>query len=324
MLSQGDLSFIFYKFPDSSIIVVASFVILAAMTKRAQIPFSAWLPAAMAAPAPVSALVHSSTLVTAGVYLLIRFYPIISSVGGGQVLFFTGSLTMIMSRVGALYETDLKKVIALSTLRQLGLMMMALSAGLCILAFFHLLAHALFKACLFLCAGGVIHLYGGRQDVRDLRVVGEYMPWTRIRMGVCSFALGGVPFLSAFYSKDKIIEERFEGGFRVLFLGFLIVSIALTIIYSLRLIKFIVGERYSNILGGLEDKPLVLWPIGCLTLGAIFGGSLIRWLFLDLSYDNLFLSIKTGLLLILFLGLISGLFISLPPLSFIGFYFSFI
>ena len=94
----------------------------------------------------------------------------------GQVLFFLRSLTIIISRIGALYETDLKKIIALSTLRQLGLIMMALRAGYCFLAFFHLIAHALFKACLFLCAGRVIHLYGGRQDVRDLRVVGYLIP----------------------------------------------------------------------------------------------------------------------------------------------------
>lgn len=176
MLSQIDFTFIFYKNFSLEMGVVARFVVLAAITKRAQIPFSAWLPAAMAAPTPVSALVHSSTLVTAGVYLLIRFYPVISSVWARQVLFFVGSLTMIISRVGALYETDLKKIIALSTLRQLGLIIIALAAGFCILAFFHLLTHALFKACLFLCAGGVIHLYGGSQDIRDLRVVGEYMP----------------------------------------------------------------------------------------------------------------------------------------------------
>jgi NADH-ubiquinone oxidoreductase chain 5 len=176
MLSQGDFNFIFYKLPRSEILVVTSFVILAAITKRAQIPFSAWLPAAMAAPTPVSALVHSSTLVTAGVYLLVRFYPVVASVWIGQLLFFFSSLTIVISRIGALYETDLKKIIALSTLRQLGLIMISLAVGFRVLAFFHLLTHALFKACLFLCAGRVIHLYGGRQDVRDLRVVGRYIP----------------------------------------------------------------------------------------------------------------------------------------------------
>ena len=251
-------------------------MVLAAMTKRAQIPFSAWLPAAMAAPTPVSALVHSSTLVTAGVYLLIRFYPVVSSVWAGQLLFFLSALTIIMSRVGALYEIDLKKVIALSTLRQLGLIIISLAAGFRVLAFFHLLTHALFKACLFLCAGRVIHLYGGRQDVRDLRVVGQFMPWTSVSMGICSFALRGVPFLSAFYSKDKIIEESFEQGLGPIFLLFLIVSIALTIMYSIRLIKCITKESYTINLGRIEDRASILWPIRFLTLGAVFGGSFIR------------------------------------------------
>lgn len=324
ILSQGDLNFIFYKIPREELFVVAVFVVLAAITKRAQIPFSAWLPAAIAAPTPVSALVHSSTLVTAGVYLLIRFYPAVTFVWAGQLLFFLSSLTMIISSLGALYETDLKKIIALSTLRQLGLIIISLAAGFRVLAFFHLLTHALFKACLFLCAGRVIHLYGGRQDIRDLRVVGRYMPWTRIRMAVCSFALGGVPFLSAFYSKDKIIEESFRHGLGFVFLLFLILSIFLTIIYRIRLVKFIVGEDYSLNMARVRDSYAMIWPISVLTLGAIFGGSFIRWFLLDLRYDNLFFSVKASLLLMLSLGLISGLLINLPSSGFVGFYSSLI
>jgi NADH:ubiquinone oxidoreductase subunit 5 (subunit L)/multisubunit Na+/H+ antiporter MnhA subunit len=171
-----------------------------------------------------------------------------------------------------------------------------------------------------LCAGRVIHLYGGRQDVRDLRVVGRYIPWTGVRLGACSFALGGVPFLSAFYSKDKIIEERFEQGLGPLFLIFLIVSIALTIMYSLRLVRFIVGQRYSVNLDRVEDIKPIMWPIRFLTLGAILGGRCISWLFLDLSYDNLFFSVKAGLLFMLSFGLISGLLINFPSKRFVGFY----
>nr|BAT57240.1 NADH dehydrogenase subunit 5 [Fabaeformiscandona kushiroensis] len=322
MLSQGDLSFIFYKSFSAEVLIVAGFVVLAAMTKKSSNPLSAWLPAAMAAPTPVSALVHSSTLVTAGVYLLIRFYPLISLVWAGQVLFFLSALTMIMSSVGALYETDLKKIIALSTLSQLGLMMMALVAGFSVLAFFHLLTHALFKACLFLCAGSVIHIYGGSQDIRDLSVVGQFMPWTSASLGICSFALSGVPFLSAFYSKDKIIEESFEQGLGMIFLLFLMVSIALTMMYSMRLIKFITSENYPVGFSGVKDSVPMMWPISFLTLGAIFGGSFMGWLFLDLSYDNLFLSVKSGLLLMLIFGLMSGLLVNLPALGLTGFYSS--
>lgn len=138
-------------------------VIIAAITKRAQMPFSAWLPAAIAAPTPVSSLVHSSTLVTAGVYLLIRFNYII---GVNEVLFYVGVFTIFMSGLGANFEIDLKKIIALSTLRQLGLIIMTLSIGFYELSFFHLITHAMFKSLLFLCAGVFIHSIGDTQDIR--------------------------------------------------------------------------------------------------------------------------------------------------------------
>jgi NADH-ubiquinone oxidoreductase chain 5 len=166
----------------------------------------------MAAPTPVSALVHSSTLVTAGVYLLIRFSPAMNLIFIKELLFFMGVLTITISRLGAFYEIDLKKIIALSTLRQLGLIIISLGIGYYILAFFHLLTHALFKASLFLCAGRIIHSYKGRQDLRDLNGVVSSMPLTSSCLLICSLSLSGFPFLSAFFSKDKIIEEAVRGG----------------------------------------------------------------------------------------------------------------
>lgn len=141
------------------------------MTKRAQIPFSAWLPAAMAAPTPVSSLVHSSTLVTAGVYLLIRFSPsLYDFFFFSFFIFYSGVVTCGMASLAAIHERDLKKVIALSTLSQLGVIMMALGLGFPSLAFFHLVTHALFKALLFVCAGTIIHSVG---DVQDVRMIGR-------------------------------------------------------------------------------------------------------------------------------------------------------
>lgn len=137
------------------------------MTKRAQVPFSAWLPAAMAAPTPVSSLVHSSTLVTAGVYLIIRFYPSLRAHDYFFCfVFYFGVITCLMASFSAIYENDLKKVVALSTLSQLGVMFMALGLGFPMLAFFHLVTHALFKALLFVCAGTIIHSMQNNQDIR--------------------------------------------------------------------------------------------------------------------------------------------------------------
>lgn len=213
LLAWGSLDYIYYlTFFRKEVFVATIFVGLAAITKRAQVPFSSWLPAAIAAPTPVSALVHSSTLVTAGIYLLVRFSPVLEIVNFKLILFFRGVLTIIMSSLGALYEIDLKKIIALSTLSQLGLIIIRLRAGYYLLAFFHLLTHALFKASLFLCAGRIIHSFIGRQDLRDLNGVTSIMPLSSSCLLICSLSLSGFPFLSAFFSKDKIIEESLRAG----------------------------------------------------------------------------------------------------------------
>jgi NADH-ubiquinone oxidoreductase chain 5 len=140
---------------------------LAAITKRAQIPFSRWLPAAMAAPTPVSALVHSSTLVTAGVFLLIRFYPFLrSTTWFNQLLLLIAVTTTTMAGLRAITECDIKKIIALSTLRQLGIIIAAIGLGMVTLAYFHIVTHALFKALLFICAGTLINRHIHSQDLR--------------------------------------------------------------------------------------------------------------------------------------------------------------
>merc|ERR1719347_256241 len=179
------------------------------MTKRAQIPFSAWLPAAIAAPTPVSALVHSSTLVTAGVYLLIRFRSVLEGTVVQTGLLLLASLTMFMAGLGANFETDLKKIIALSTLSQLGVIMRVLALGFPDLAFFHLLAHALFKALLFICAGSIIHRVKDYQDIRIMGGLVYHIPLTSICINLANLALCGTPFLAGFYSKDIILEVAF-------------------------------------------------------------------------------------------------------------------
>ena len=184
----------------------------AGLTKRAQYPFRSWLPAAMAAPTPVRALVHSSTLVTAGIFLIIRLrYWVPLSSQGARVLLFCGAVTCLLGGWAATYENDLKKVIALSTLSQLGVMVFCLGLGLPSLALFHLYTHALFKALLFIAAGHVLMAAFGAQDIRLLGGVGMLMPFTRVIFGVSRFCLVGAPFLRAFYSKHMILEKIFIG-----------------------------------------------------------------------------------------------------------------
>lgn len=189
--------------------VLKVLLVLAAITKRAQIPFSAWLPAAIAAPTPVSALVHSSTLVTAGVYLIIRFRPALTNRTPQSCLLIISCLTMFIAGLGANYEYDLKKIIALSTLRQLGVILRILALGYAELAFFHLLRHAIFKALLFICAGVVIHRAMDCQDIRSIGGLINFIPLTISFIRVANLALCGFPFLAGFYSKDIILEVAF-------------------------------------------------------------------------------------------------------------------
>jgi NADH-ubiquinone oxidoreductase chain 5 len=196
------------------------------------------LPAAIAAPTPVSALVHSSTLVTAGIYLLIRFNSLIINNLFIQFLLLLRSLTIFIAGLGANFEFDLKKIVALSTLSQLGLIIGILCIGFPMLAFFHLLTHALFKALLFMCAGIIIHLIQNFQDIRYIGSLVVQLPITITYFNIANMALCGFPFLAGFYSKDLILEfcSFLNVNFVIYFLYFF--STGLTVCYSLRLIYF--------------------------------------------------------------------------------------
>jgi len=176
------------------------------MTKRAQIPFSAWLPAAIAAPTPVSSLVHSSTLVTAGVYILIRFRYLLNNPSIKMFLISIALLTIVISGIRGVFEFDLKKIIALSTLRQLGFIISTLALGLPDLTFFHLATHACFKALLFMCAGLFIHSFQDNQDIRGFGIINKNFSLSLCMFNVANLSLSGFPFLSGFFSKDLILE----------------------------------------------------------------------------------------------------------------------
>uniref|UniRef100_UPI0030E4B8AC NADH dehydrogenase subunit 5 n=1 Tax=Pilargis verrucosa TaxID=1818081 RepID=UPI0030E4B8AC len=285
-------------------------ILIAGMTKSAQMPFSSWLPAAMAAPTPVSALVHSSTLVTAGVFLLIRFYPFLHKiVWFNKTLLIIATMTMFMAGLSAIAECDMKKIIALSTLSQLGVMMMSLGLNLPLLTFFHLITHALFKALLFLCAGAMIHLHHHSQDLRTMGNTSKQMPLTTSCLLIANMALCGNPFLAGFYSKDMIIEFSLYNPSNSLIIMLLLVATSLTAAYSTRLlltslwgpslslpIQYI-NDEYSNM-----TNPMML-----LTTGAIIGGATMNWIMISPNLEPcLTLNYKTMTLMITMVGIITA------------------
>lgn len=259
---------------------MALIMVIAACTKSAQIPFSAWLPAAIAAPTPVSALVHSSTLVTAGVYLLIRFNVPILEWGVNKPLFIIAILTILMAGVGANLETDLKKIIALSTLRQLGLIIISIGIGATTLAYFHILTHALFKALLFMCAGNIIHCRGDNQDLRKIGFVCMQIPITCVCINTANLALCGAPFIAGFYSKDLIIEAMLTSANSFLPAALAIFATALTVTYSLRLryFRLITNANCRTVFRLRDPSQYACRAIIPLTALSMAGGVTLSWL----------------------------------------------
>nr|YP_009227662.1 NADH dehydrogenase subunit 5 [Phlaeoba tenebrosa]AHI52116.1 NADH dehydrogenase subunit 5 [Phlaeoba tenebrosa] len=316
MLNFGGWNYIYYySFISDSLEMkfITMLIVLAAMTKSAQIPFSSWLPAAMAAPTPVSALVHSSTLVTAGVYLLIRFSPMLEVYNCGWFLLLIGCLTMFMAGFGANFEFDLKKIIALSTLSQLGLMMSILAMGYPKLAFFHLLAHALFKALLFMCAGSMIHNLKDSQDIRFMGSIVNFMPLTSVCFNVSSLSLCGMPFLAGFYSKDLILEMVCLSWINCLIFFLFFFSTGLTASYSFRLFYYSMsGDNNFYSSSSFDDSSYYIsFGMIALLFVAVFGGSFLSWLIFPipqmivLPYYLKFLTI-----IVVILGSYMGYFIS--------------
>ncbi|YP_010286587.1 NADH dehydrogenase subunit 5 (mitochondrion) [Dermacentor variabilis] len=255
------------------------FIIIAGMTKSAQIPFSAWLPAAMAAPTPVSSLVHSSTLVTAGVYLLIRFEFMFEIMILSDFLLKISLLTMLMAGINAFNENDLKKIIAFSTLSQLSMMMVILSFNLTNLAFLHLIIHAIFKSMLFLGAGYIIHNMMGKQDIRMLSDFFSYSPLIMSCMLISSYSLMGIPFIGGFYSKDLILEFFFFKNTNLINLLMFIMGIIFTFLYNMRMIYIMfLKSVYSSSMINLSFSMVMALPIFVLTLMLLFIGNLFFWL----------------------------------------------
>lgn len=313
VIISGRWNLILYRFESKLIVFI---LLIAAITKRAQIPFSRWLPMAIAAPTPVSALVHSSTLVTAGVYLIIRFNKLLINNELNKILFFLAVVTIFISGLIANLEVDLKKIIALSTLRQLGLIMIILRLGLEIIAFYHLLVHAIFKSMLFMCAGAIIHSIINNQDIRLFGNLKEVIPFVIICFFIANLALCGFPFIAGFYSKDFIIELVYRIELNIYILIFIIISLRFTVSYSIRLFYYIFFRnikfyRYID----LRENKLIDISIMILVFLRIIIGSLLNWLFF-FDYYLIFLNFDLKMLT-LFICLIGCLVVIIFRVKFL-------
>nr|ALO64723.1 NADH dehydrogenase subunit 5 [Nomada goodeniana] len=281
-------------------------LMIMALTKSAQLPFSSWLPAAMMAPTPISSLVHSSTLVTAGVYLIIRYSNLIELKLNNYLLLIS-SLTMMFSSLIANFECDFKKIIALSTLSQLGFMMSILSMNFFNLTFLHLLIHAMFKSLMFLCAGSFIHYMNNSQDLRNYSKMIYIFPMKSLIFLFTSLCLCGFPFLAAFYSKDLIIENFFFFKMNLISLFNLILGTMFSMSYSTRLMMILFFNMYPNMITFFikENKFMNYYMMFMMMLTLFFSKIYLNMKFLTYNY-NLNLTYKLIVIKMLLLGLILG------------------
>jgi NADH-quinone oxidoreductase subunit L len=290
-LSDKEINFL--GFNSNLITLVCLTLFIGAMGKSAQFLFHTWLPDAMEGPTPVSALIHAATMVTAGVFLVVRCSPLFEySQVALNFVAVIGMITALFAASVALVQNDIKKIIAYSTCSQLGYMFFAAGVGAYHVAIFHLFTHAFFKALLFLGSGSVIHAFKDEQDIRLMGGVWKKLPYTWILMLIGTLALTGFPFLSGFYSKDAIIEFAFFKsttiGYYAMVIG--IFTAFLTAVYSWRLFFKTFHGNYNNKSMPIEkthESPLImLIPLFILALGAVFAGYLFKDMLIGHHYLN--------------------------------------
>nr|YP_009059149.1 NADH dehydrogenase subunit 5 [Cervaphis quercus]AGQ46311.1 NADH dehydrogenase subunit 5 [Cervaphis quercus] len=305
MLNFGSWNFIFlnYFMNYDYLSLIIFMIMLASLTKSAQIPFSSWLPLAMAAPTPVSSLVHSSTLVTAGIYLMIRFNEVFLNFEFLNLLIIISCLTMFMSGFNAIFEFDLKKIIAFSTLSQMSFMFMILCLGKIEMCFFYLLMHALFKSMMFLSSGILILNMNNNQDIRKMGGLINYLPFTSLIFMFTLMSLCGFPFFCSFYSKDLIFEYFLMVDINLFFFFFFFFSFLFTFFYSIRVIYYLMIMNFSMnnylMIIKFESKILISSMI-LISFIMMFFGSFFMWL-LFYKFDLIFLEFKIKILSMLIL-----------------------
>ena len=282
-----DKELFFLGIQIKAIDLICILLFIGAMGKSAQIFLHTWLPDAMEGPTPVSALIHAATMVTAGVFLVVRCSPIFEySPVTLNIITVVGMTTAFFAATVALVQNDIKKIIAYSTCSQLGYMFFAAGVGAYNVAMFHLFTHAFFKALLFLGSGSIIHSFKDEQNINEMGAVYKKLPYTWILMIIGTLALTGFPFLSGFYSKDAIIEFAYLKGSTTGYYaaGVGILTALFTSIYSWRLIFKTFHGSYNNKkikIEEMHESPLVmLVPLVILAIGAVFSGFLFKDLFI--------------------------------------------